>query len=112
MIYEIEKMTEVQIVNLLITIEEQKLTGFIKIEAAKESLKRLDEERKRKELKKFISESGFTHEELLKYLEETKQNEDVKGVKVVKLSSEQQEVLESNLYNDSLSRLKDKYSKK
>lgn len=112
MVYEIEKMTEVQIVNLLISIEEQLQTGFVKVEAAKDVLKRLDEERKRNELKKFISESGFTPEELLKYLEETKQNEDVKEVKVVKLSSEQQEVLESNLYNDGLSRLKDKYSKK
>ena len=105
-------MTEMQIVNLLITIEEQKQTGFIKIEAAKEALKRLDEERKRNELKKFISESGFTPEELLKYLEETKQDEDVQGVKVVKLSSEQQKVLESNLHKDRMKRLKERLEEK
>ena len=94
---------------MLIKIEEQTHTGFIKVDAIREALIHIDEERKRQEISQLINESGFSREDIISFLSEEKK--DSPKIKKVQLSSDEKRVLEENLYNDNIRRLKEKYKK-
>ena len=119
MVYVVEKLTDSELLQMLIVIEAKRETGFIDIQKAKRSIEHYDMEMRRGKLAQILlhSQNDFSREELLSYMQQEQTNlSRTDNVKIVHLSPKQQQTLnrnlnkERNIIDDKLQALLDKYN--
>ncbi|MBR1850986.1 MAG: hypothetical protein IJ789_06400 [Bacteroidales bacterium] len=118
MVYDIEKITEPELLQMLIAIEAKRSTGFIDTQKAQQRIEHCNIEERKGKLAQILlhSQNDFSPEELLQYMQKEQTNRmGTVGVKIVHLSPEQQQLLNRNLNkerDDMRQALLDKYNTK